>query len=309
MGNYIRRRLLSVIPVMLGVTIVVFGMLRLVPGDPVVLMYSRSMAAPSAEAVEAKRQELGLNDPLYVQYGRFLWNALHGDLGRSIQTNRPVAQEILQQLPSTLELTAAGMLIAVAVGLILGIIAGWKRNSWIDSLCMVTALTGVSIPSFWLAFLLILFFSLTLGWLPATGFGGWKRLVMPAATLGFTEASVIARLVRSSMIEVLQEDYITAARAKGLRERAVLTRHALKNTLIPVVTFVGLQFGYLLGGAVVVEAVFARQGIGRLAVDAIIYKDIPLVQGCILWMAAGFVLVNLLVDLLYGYLDPRIRYQ
>lgn len=309
MVRYIQRRLLSIVPIILGVSLLVFSMLHLTPGDPVQLMYAQGQVAVSAEVIEQKREELGLNDPLPVQYLNFVGKALQGNLGRSIRSNRPVLEEILEQVPSTLELTAAGMVIAVMIGLILGVISGWRHGSWIDTGSMVLALLGVSIPNFWLGFLLIMLFCLRLGWLPATGYGGLSRLILPALTLAFGQAAIIARLVRSNMVEVLQEDFIRTARAKGLGERTVLTRHALRASLIPVTTFVGLQFGYLIGGAVVIETVFARQGVGRLAVDAIIYKDFPLVQGCVLYLAFGIVIVNVLIDILYAFVDPRIRFD
>lgn len=307
MSRYIQRRLISSVPVILGVTLITFSLLHLIPGDPVMVLYGRGQLVASGETLDALREKLGFNDPLYVQYGRFLLGAIRGDLGRSLQTNRPVVQEIMDQLPSTLQLTGASMLIAIVVGTLLGIVSGWKHNQWIDNASMLLALLGISIPSFWLGYLMVLTFSLRLGWLPATGYGGLDRLILPAATLGLTEAALIARLVRSSLIEVLQENYVVTARAKGLSERVVLTRHALRNAILPVITLIGLQFGYLLGGAVVIESVFARQGIGRLAVDGIIYKDFPLVQGCILYMAMGIILVNMLMDILYAYVDPRIQ--
>jgi ABC-type dipeptide/oligopeptide/nickel transport system permease component len=282
-------------------------MLHLLPGDPAQIILGE--AVTSAQDLARLRRELGFDAPLHVQYARFLGRALSGDLGRSLQSRRPVLDEILAQLPSTVQLTLAGLALAVVVGVVLGVAAATHRGSWADTLCMVLALGGVSMPAFWLGLMLIFFFALQLGWLPATGQGGLARLVLPALTLGYGAAGVIARLVRSSMLEVLRIEYVTTARSKGLAERRVVYRHALRNALIPVITIVGLQFGALLGGTVVIETVFARQGIGRLLVGAILYKDFPLVQGIVLFTASAYVLVNLLVDLGYALADPRIRYE
>jgi ABC-type dipeptide/oligopeptide/nickel transport system permease component len=306
-NSYVRTRLTLTIPVLLGVSIAVFAMLRLLPGDPAQIMLAESGA--SAERVAALRRELGLDDPLVLQYWRFLSGALRGDLGRSIQSNRLVTQEIAAQLPSTIELTVAAMLVAIGIGIPLGLLAATHHNGPLDYGAMALALGGVSMPSFWLGVLLILFFSLRLGWLPATGQGGLERLVLPAFTLGFGAAAIIARLVRSSVLEVLRHEYVTTARAKGLSSRVVLLRHALKNALIPVVTLVGLQFGALLAGTVVIETVFSRPGIGRMVVNAILIKDFPVVQGAILVIAITYVLANLVVDLLYAWLDPRVHYE
>ena len=306
MSSYVRTRLTLAIPVLLGVSIAVFAMLRLLPGDPAQIMLAESGA--SAERVAALRQQLGLDDPLPVQYGRFLMGALRGDLGRSILSNRPVTQEIAGQLPSTIELTLAAMAVAIGIGVPLGLLAATHHNGPLDLGAMALALGGVSMPSFWLGVLLILLFSLRLGWLPATGQGGIERLILPAFTLGFGAAAIIARLVRSSVLEVLRHEYITTARAKGLNPRVVLLRHALKNALIPVVTIVGLQFGALLAGTVVIETVFSRPGVGRMVVNAILVKDFPVAQGAILVIATTYVLANLIVDLLYAWLDPRVHY-
>ncbi|MGH2404157.1 MAG: ABC transporter permease, partial [bacterium] len=242
-------------------------------------------------------------------YWRFLRGALRGDLGRSILENQPVARMIWQVLPSTIELTLAGLGIAILLGFILGVTAAVRQNSWVDNASMVVALWGVSMPSFWMGLLLIFLFSLKLGWLPATGQGGLERLLMPAFTLGYLASAVIARLVRSSMLEVLRQDYVRTARAKGLADRLVIYRHALKNALIPVVTVLGLQFGALLGGAVVIETVFSRPGIGRLAVTSILSKDFQVTQGTVLMSAVFYTLVNIAVDFSYAMLDPRIRYD
>jgi len=305
--QFIGKRLLASLPVLWGVTTLVFLAIHLLPGDPAELMLAES--GGSAESIAYLRDQLGLDDPLYVQYGRFLLNTLRGNLGRSIITNRAVLQTILEQLPSTIELALAAMLVAIALGTGLGILAALNHNSWLDNVCMAVAVAGVSVPIFWSGLLLILLFASILRWLPATGQGGLKHLLMPAVVLGFASSGAIARLVRSSLLEVFYEEYITTARAKGLSERLILTHHALKNALIPVITVVGLQFGFLLGGAVVTETVFSRQGIGRLIVDAILWKDFPLVQGGVLLAAVTYTLVNLLVDISYAFADPRIRHD
>lgn len=307
MIHFIRGRLLAAIPVILGVSILTFSILHLLPGDPVLAMLGESGGTP--ERVAQLRANLGLDDPLIVQYGRFLFNALRGDLGRSVRSNRPVLDEIGQQAPSTVQLTFTGLGLAILLGTTLGVLAAHFRDSWLDKASLVLSLVGVSMPSFWLGMLLIFLFSLRLGWLPATGQGGIERLIMPAFTLAVQAMAVIALLTRSNMREVLNQEYVTTARAKGLAERVVLMRHALKNALIPVVTIVGLQFGALLGGAVIIENVFSRQGMGRLAVEAILNRDFPVVQGIVLMAGTVYVLVNLLVDISYAILDPRIRYE
>jgi ABC-type dipeptide/oligopeptide/nickel transport system permease component len=303
--RYLVTRLLAVIPVLLGVSVVVFSMLHLVPGDPVKMMLSEFQTSP--EQIARLRAQLHLDEPLPQQFGRFLWNAVRGDFGYSIRTKRPVHTEILENLPSTITLALAGMGVAVSLGVTLGIIAAVRQRSWFDSGSMLVALLGVSMPSFWLGLLCVFVFSLKLGWLPATGGGDFRHLIMPALTLGLGASAIIARLSRSCMLEVLRQDYITTARAKGLRESLVILRHGLKNALIPVVTIVGLQLGQLLGGTVIIETVFARPGVGRLIVNGILEKDFPLVQGVVLVGATGYVLINLLVDVTYGFLDPRIR--
>jgi ABC-type dipeptide/oligopeptide/nickel transport system permease component len=305
--RYIRGRLLAAVPVILGVSVAVFLMLHLIPGDPISVMFADSALPP--EQIAMLRHQLGLDDPLPVQYARYISRAATGDLGRSIRTNRPVLQEILSQLPSTLQLTVAGMGVAVLVGMSLGCLAALGRNTWLDAVSMALALVGVSMPSFWLGLMLIFVFSVALGWLPATGEGGLERLIMPAVALGLYAAAVIARVTRSSMLEVLGQEYVRTARAKGLRERVVLLRHALRNALVPVITIIGLQAGILLSGAVVIETVFSRQGIGRLMVNAILAKDFPLVQGAVLFTALMYVLVNLVVDVAYIWADPRIHYE
>lgn len=306
MYAYLARRLLATIPVLFGVSLLVFSMLHLVPGDPVKMMLSEFQTTP--EQLAKLRSQLYLDKPLPVQFGRFVQGAVTGDLGYSIRTKRPVTAEIAANLPSTLELAVAGLAIAMVIGVTLGVLAAVKQHTWLDAGSMFFALIGVSMPSFWLGLLLIFALSLKIKLFPATGGGDVKHLVLPALTLGLSASAIIARLTRSSMLEVLRQEYITTARAKGLRERHVILGHALKNALIPVVTIFGLQFGQLLAGTVVIETVFGRPGIGRLVVDAILAKDFPLVQGIVLFVAVSYVLVNLVVDLLYALIDPRIRY-
>lgn len=307
MLRFLAKRLLVALPVLLGISVAVFLMMHLVPGDPAKMMLGE--LAVDKQAIANLRHQLGLEDPIPVQYWRFLKGAVRGDLGRSILENQPVARMIWQVLPSTVELTMVGLGIAILLGGILGVTAAVRQNSWVDNASMVVALWGVSMPSFWMGLLLIFLFSLKLGWLPATGQGGLVRLIMPAFTLGYMAAAVIARLVRSSMLEVLRQDYVRTARAKGLADRLVIYRHALKNAMIPVVTVLGLQFGALLGGTVVIETVFSRPGIGRLAVTSILSKDFQVTQGTVLMSAVFYTLVNIVVDMSYALLDPRIRYD
>jgi len=303
--TYVGRRILAVLPVLFGVTLAVFSMLFLVPGDPVKIMLAEFVTTP--EQIARMRAQLHLDEPVLVQYGRFVGNALRGDLGVSIRSRRPVAAEIGENIGSTGQLALASMVVAIGLGVPLGLLAALGRNSWLDVAAMVVALLGVAMPSFWLGFLLIFVFSLHLGWLPATGGGDLLHLVMPAVALGMIAAAIIARLTRSSMLEVLGQDFVRTARAKGLGGWSVIVRHALRNALIPVVTVFGLQFGNLLAGAVIVETVFSRPGLGRLIVGGILAKDFPLVQGTVLFVAAAYVLINVMVDVAYAYVDPRIR--
>jgi peptide/nickel transport system permease protein len=309
MFDFLRKQLMLLIPVMLGVSILVFFMVHFTPGGAIEAMVLRGGAQVSGEDLARFRQEMGLDDPLHIQYLRFLSKALRGDLGRSLRTNRPVSEMLWEQLPATVELAVAGMGLAVILGGLLGLVSALRQNSWIDSLSMALALIGWSMPSFWLGLLLILVFALYLDWFPITGHGGLARLVLPALTLALGTSGLIARLVRSAVLEVLRMDYVTTARAKGLAEHLVISRHVLRNALIPVVTMVGLQFGRLLSGTVIIETVFARQGIGRVTVDAILTRDMPLVQGAVLLFAVIYVLSNLAVDMSYALIDPRIRYR
>jgi peptide/nickel transport system permease protein len=306
MGAYIIRRLLALIPVLIGVSFLTFAISQVTPGDPVVLMLG-NYATP--ERVAELRQQLGLNDPFLVQFGRYIWNAAHGNLGMSIRGQTPVSQEILQRFPSTLQLTVAAMIFAAVAGVTAGILAATAKSKIIDNLTMVVSLTGLSVPSFWLAIILIIIFGIKLRWVSVTGGSGIKDLILPAFCLGIGPAAVLARLTRSCLLEVLREDYVRTARAKGLAERVVMFRHVLRNAMIPVVTVMSLQVGGMLGGAVFIESVFARPGLGRFEINAIGARDYPQIQGGVLFIAAVYVLVNLGADLLYGFLDPRIRFD
>lgn len=301
---YIIRRLLQTIPVMFGVTLAVFLMMHLLPGDPAKIM-AGEQADPAQ--VEIMRDKLGLNDPLHTQYIRYVKNAVQGDLGNSIRNNRSVTSEIFdKRFWITVELAIVGTALAVVIGLIAGIISATRKYSFADVSLMVVALFGLSMPNFWLGIMLIYFFSVNLGWLPVAGWGTWKHMILPAITLGTGGAAIIARMTRSSMLEVINQDYIRTAYAKGVSDRLVIYKHALRNALIPVITVVGLQFGTLLGGAVITETVFAINGLGRLIIDSIRAYDFPMVQGTILVCAVVFVAVNLLVDITYRLVNKRI---
>lgn len=310
---YLRRRLVTLVPVILGVTFFTFMMLHLIPVDPVILMIEEAptIAGPQAqltpETYERMRRQLGLDKPLLVQYAVFLGRVLRGDLGRSFVTKRRVWDMIRANAPATMELAASGMGIAVILGIVLGVLAAIRRDTWIDAGVMTISVLGLSMPSFWLGIMLILIVSFQLGLLPVLSDAGWRGLILPAFVLGIRASAVIARLTRSSLVEILNLEYIRTAWAKGLSGRAVVYGHALKNALIPVVTVVGLQFGNLLSGAVVVETVFGREGLGSMAVRGIQVKDFPLIQGTVLVLAISYVLVNLLVDVSYAWLNPEIR--
>jgi len=313
MGRYILRRLLATIPVIFGVSVLVFFMVHLVPGDPAWVLAGDQA---TQEQVQKIRDELGLDRPLYIQYLSYVSNAVRGDLGRSIHCRRPVWEMIKDHFPVTLELTTASMIIAGFFGIIIGVISAVKQYSVFDHLSMVGALTGISMPIFWIGLLLMWFFSLYLQWVPTGGRAAhpWsleelKHLALPVMTLAGISVAMIARLTRTTMLEVIRQDYITTARAKGLRKSVVVFKHALHNAMIPVITFMGLQYGVLLGGAVVTETIFSWPGMGRLVVQAIYDRDYPVIQGCILFFAVIFVIINLAVDILYGILDPRIRYD
>lgn len=284
--------------------------MHLLPGDPAELMLAGAEGGVvTPERIEELKELMGLNDPLLVQYGRFLSGAIQGDLGTSIRFRSPVTGLILQRFPFTIRLALAGMVVAAVIGLLLGTLAAVYRNSWIDTLSMALSFVGVSMPIFWLGLLLILVFGIRLRWLPTSGTAGWQALVLPGITLGFVSSAIISRLTRSSLLEIMQEDYVRTARSKGLSAWATLIQHIAKNALIPIVTIFGLQFGGMLAGTVVTEVVFSRPGLGRLVVSAILWKDYPLIQGTILFLAVLYMLVNLFVDVTYAWLDPRIRYD
>lgn len=306
MHKYVLKRILLLIPVLLGVSLLVFAIMSLTPGDPAQLILGEN--APK-EAVLKLREEMGLNDPFFMQYFRFVKNAIIGDFGRSYTTGREVFGEIFARFPNTLILAVIGIIISVCIGIPIGIISATRQYSFLDSFSMVIALLGVSMPVFWLGLMLILTFSVKLGWLPSGGFDGLKSIILPAVTLGVGSAAIITRMTRSSMLEVIRQDYIRTARAKGVAEKVVINKHALKNALIPIITVVGLQFGHLLGGAVLTESVYSWPGVGRLMVDAIRQKDTPTVLAAVVFLAAAFSVVNLLVDILYAYVDPRIKSQ
>ncbi|MCD5407776.1 ABC transporter permease [Candidatus Bipolaricaulota bacterium] len=306
MINYLIRRLLLALPVLTGVALLVFGMVRMLPGDPAEMMAG---VHATEEMVEKIRRDLGLDQPLHIQFARFMGGLFQGDLGTSIRTGKPVWDEVWERFPHTMELTAASMLIATVFGMLAGIISAARPYSLFDYTSMFLALVGISAPVFWLGLMLMLLFAVKLNWLPAAGSGTLAHLVLPAFTLAAASMALIARITRSSMLEVMRQEYVITARAKGLPEKTVVLRHALRNALIPVVTIIGLRFGTLLSGAVLTETVFAWPGVGRLMVDSISARDYPVVQGVVLLLAVTFVFINLAVDLLYGVLNPRIRYD
>lgn len=292
---------------LLLVSIVVFGMLFMLPGDP--LLAIMEDVAISPQRMEELREAMGLNDPIYVQYFRFLRNAIRGDLGRSIRSSQPVAAVLMGQIGSTLELTFAALTISITLGIPFGVVAAINRARWTDSMVMVFSLLGLSMPNFWMGFLLIILFSYNLEWLPSVGAGSMRQLIMPALVLGLGGMGTLARFTRSAVLDTLGQDYIRTARAKGLSERMVLSKHALRNAFLPVMTVIGINMASLLSGAVVVETVFSRPGIGRIAVSAINNRDFPVVQGTVLLAATFYVVANLVVDLSYGLVDPRVRYD
>jgi peptide/nickel transport system permease protein len=306
MNRFLLRRLLLTLPVVFGVATLVFSLIHLVPGDPVVAMLGES-AQP--QDVEQMRTRLGLDRPLYVQYVNFMRNAATGDLGTSLRTDRPVSTLIAERMPATFELAAAAMVVALVIAVPLGVLAAVRAGTSIDHTATTLALIGISMPNFWLGPLLAIVFSVMLGWFPVSGRGTLSSLVLPAITLGAPLAAVLARMTRASVLEELRELYVLAARARGVsRARAVL-KHALPNSLIPIVTVLGLQLGSVLTGAVITETIFAWPGVGRLLVQSIGARDYPAVQGCVLLIALTYVSTNLLVDVAYGFLDPRIRYE
>lgn len=306
MLTYIVKRLLGMIPTLLLVAVVVFLFVHMLPGDP-----ARLAAGPEADqqTVELVRKELGLDLPLPQQFVRYFSHMLQGDLGTSLRTKRPVSTEIADRFMPTLWLTLASMVWSVSFGMIIGIVSAVWRNRWPDRLGMTLAVSGISFPAFALGMMLMQVFSVNLGWLPTVGASTWQHYILPSITLGAAVAAVMARFTRASFVEVIQEDFVRTARAKGLTERRVVIKHALRNALIPVVTMMGLQFGFLLGGSIVVETVFNWPGLGRLLVDAVTQRDYPVIQGLVLLFSLEFILINLIVDVLYGVINPSIRYK
>ncbi|MBL7210938.1 MAG: ABC transporter permease [Desulfobacteraceae bacterium] len=306
MLQYVIKRLLSTVPVLIGISLLLFFMLRMLPGDPAQVLAGQ-MA--TQEDIERIRHQLGLDRPVYVQYVLFLGRLAKFDLGRSARTQNPVIQEVWARLPNTMLLAGVAITLACLFGIPAGIISAVRPYTWLDYLVTSTALFGISMPVFWLGLMLVVIFSVMLQWLPAGGMGSWKHVILPSVTLAAFVVAFIARMTRSTMMETLSQDYTTTARSKGLQESVVIIKHALKNALIPIITVVGLQFGMLLGGAVLTETVFAWPGLGRLIVDSILARDYPVIQGAILIFGLLYILVNLIVDLIYAWVDPRIRYD
>lgn len=306
MLKYLVGRVAGILPVLLVISVFVFGFVHLLPGDP-----ARLIAGPDATQrdVELVRQDLGLDQPLWVQYGRFIGNAVQGEFGLSMKSKRPVSQEIGERFLPTLYLTIVAMVWATLAGLLIGVASATKRGRWQDHAGMLVAVSGIAFPSFWLGLLMIDLFSVKLGWLPTSGYGTWQHFVMPSLTLGLGVAAVMARFTRSAFIEIAREDYVRTARAKGVPSRLVVWKHTLRNALIPIITMVGLQFGFLLGGSIVVETVFSWPGLGRLLVDSVNYRDYTVIQAEILLFSLEFIIINLLVDVLYAYANPEIRYS
>ena len=306
MFSYCCQRLLGMIPTLLLVSIIVFLFVHMLPGDP-----ARMVAGPDADlaTINLIRKDLGLDLPLHQQFVRYFTDMLHGDLGTSLRTRRPVSTEIAERFLPTLWLTVWSMVWSVLVGMTIGVCSAVWRNRWPDRLGMTFAISGISFPAFALGMMLIQIFAVDLGWLPTVGASSWRHYILPSVTLGAAVAAVMARFTRSSFVEVIQEDFVRTARAKGLSEPVVILRHTLRNALIPVVTMMGLQFGFLLGGSIVVETVFAWPGMGRLLVDAVTQRDYPVIQGLVLLFSFEFILINLVVDVLYGAINPAIRYK
>lgn len=304
MYKYVLKRLGMMIPVILGVTVIIFLILSYSPGDPARLVLGE-MA--SEESVEMWREEHGLNDPVSLRYVKYMGNIAKGDFGTSYKTGRPVSTEIFQRFPITFRLATIGMIVALLIALPLGIVSAVKQYSLIDGVATIFGMLGIAMPSFWVALMMILIFSLKLGWLPSNGIEGWKSLIMPAISVGFGCCANIMRITRSSMLEVIRTDYIRTAKAKGVKNKDIIGKHALKNVLIPVITVAGLQFGAMMGGAVIAETVFSWPGIGTYMITSIKAKDTPAVMGSIICFCVAFSLVNLIVDLIYGYVDPRIK--
>jgi peptide/nickel transport system permease protein len=310
MQTYLMRRLFTLPLLLFGISLISFTLLNLAPGDParILLRLQQPGTEPPREAVLALRQELGLDDPLPLRYGRWLLGAVSGDLGKSYRSGQPVVVELAQRLPATLMLAGASLALAVLIAIPLGVFAAVRPGSPVDGLSRLLALLGAAVPSYLLALLLILVFGVTLQWLPTIGYGTLQQLVLPALALAAGSSAQLMRLTRASMLEVVQQDYVRTARAKGLREQRVIGVHAFKNALLPVITVLGMNLGYLLGGTVIVEIIFSWPGVGKYAIDAIFLRDYPVIQGFVLYMAVIFLLVNLMVDMTYRWLDPRLHF-
>ncbi|TVY11688.1 nickel ABC transporter permease [Paenibacillus cremeus] len=306
MFSYIIKRVLQIIPTLIGVSILVFILIHSVPGDPARLKAGNEA---SEQDVQLIRERLGLDQPLYIQYGHYVANLIKGDLGTSLRSDRPVLQEILTRFPTTLSLTVMAIFIMVLIGLFAGIISATKPNSSRDNFTMMFSLFGISMPIFWLGLMLILIFSYYLHLLPSGGNDSFKYFILPALAIGLSSSAILARLTRSSILEIIHQDFVRTARAKGVKEKLVIYKHTLKNALIPIITIIGLEFGHLLGGAVLAETVFSMNGLGRYVIQSIQFRDYPAIQGCVLFIAAIFVIVNLIVDLCYSLVDPRVRYD
>jgi len=304
--KYLIRRLILMIPVVIGMTVIVFLILHLAPGDPVDLIVGPNV---TPEVYENIRRRLGLDQPLIIQYLKFMKSVIKGDLGVSILQERPVIELILERLPVTLQIGFAGFLITFVIAIPTGILAAVNRNTIIDYSCMTGAMLGISLPTFWFGLLLMYFFAYKMRLFPISGYGSLKHLVLPAFALGLTNAAITARMVRSSMLEVLRQDYIRTARSKGLAERVVIYQHALKNAMIPIITLMGLRLGWIIGGSVMLEIVFSIPGLGRLIVESILSRDYPVVQGSMIVLTSSIILANILADILYAVVDPRIRYN
>lgn len=304
MYKFILKRLLMLIPIIIGVTFLVYFILSFTPGDPAAMILG---VEATEEAIEELREQLGLNDPVIVQYANYMFKLVQGDMGKSYAKSRDVLQEIITAFPPTMVLTFWGTVVSISIAIPIGIVSATKQYTIIDNVCMVVALLGVSMPAFWLGLLLILTFSLNLGWFPSGGVGTWKHFVLPSISLGASSAAIITRMTRSSMLDVIRQDYIRTARAKGVDQGTIIRKHALRNALIPVVTIIGMQVGGMLGGSVLTETVFSIPGVGRLLVDGIKQKDTPMILGCLITTTIIFSVINLGVDILYGYIDPRIK--
>lgn len=305
MAKYIFRRILIMFPVLIGVTFLVFMIMQLAPGDPARLILGENA---NLEEIASLRNEMGLDDPILIQYGRYMFNLLKGDMGKSYITKRSVSAEVFARFPYTVKLALVAAIVSIVIAIPLGILAAVKQNTLFDNTSMVVSLIGISMPAFWMALMMMLLFSLKLRWLPVQGANaGWKSYVLPSIAIGFMNMAAIARTTRSSMLETIRQDYIRTARSKGIPYSAVIMRHAFQNALIPTVTVIGVQLGGLIGGAVLTETVFAWPGIGRLMVQSVSARDVPMILGCIVLLSASFSLINLVVDLLYGFIDPRVR--